>query len=204
MNRTFLNLAIFLSSLILCLSAQAETLNPPGASTRSVTPTPSFTATYRSGNINTLTITGKNFMLFSLLNLNTLSSGDFSYSGYSFISVYSFDGNTTLELLPSLLTSDGNSNFFYTVAVSKKGISKAVCKSSSGSSPSFSFTATSENPPKTGTFSLTFVVANPGALPLTKTKVPVPTLQGLPNLVLQIGSAQFSTSKITKNKAVYP
>jgi hypothetical protein len=163
---------------------------------------PTFTATYKSGTANTLTIRAKNFSLYSLMDLSPADSAKFSVAGSAPISVFTSNANTPVFLLTSVLSS--NANFFYTVAVSKKGIARAVCKSFATNNVFFSFTATNDSPPSKGTFTLVFVVENVGALPVTGTKSPAPTLEGLPNITLQIGSAYFTTTKIKKNKATYP
>ena len=209
MNVMIVRPAVFVGALLLCSAAHAETtptpLFSPAASARAVFRPASFIATYRSGNFNTMTITGRFFLLYSLLDLSPAATLGFSDAGSATIAVFTSNnnGNSIIPLLPSLLTSNGN--FFYTVTVNKRtGVARAVCRAVHGSNPSFSFTATSDNPPTAGTFSLIFTVAKPGSLPLTATRAPQPTLQGLPNLTLQIGSAFFPATKIKRNRAVFP
>lgn len=184
--------------------AESTPVSPPQLKALATFHAPTFTATYRGGNVNTMTITGKFFSLYELLGLSAVSSNQFSDSGTAEISVFSSNGNATILLLPSLLTTNGNAFFYYTVTVSKKGVARAICRSTKGQMPSFSFTASSDTPPTAGTFSMTFVVSNAGQLPLTTAKIPLHTLQGLPNLTLQIGSAQFTAQNIKKNRAKFP
>jgi hypothetical protein len=204
--------AFFVFILLLCWATHAEStpaptpLFPPEASARAVFHPASFIATYRSGNSNTMTITGRFFQLYSLLDLSPVATLGFSDAASANISVFTSNANGAgIPLLPSLLTSNGN--FFYTVTVNKRtGVARAVCRAvHNGNSPIFSFTATSDNPPTAGTFSMTFTVASPGMLPRTASKTaPQPTLQGLPNLTLQIGSAFFPATNIKRNRAVFP
>ena len=193
--------AAFCALVIFCAASATRFARAESTPFRNTTPT--FVATYKSGNFNTLTIKGANFALYSLLNLQQTTSAGFSVAGGALISVLTSNANgEPIVLTNNILTSNGN--YYYTVVVSKKDLSKAVCKAANKQLPLLSFTATNDNPPSKGIFSLTFVIQNVTALPTTTTKSPSPTLQGLPNLTLQIGSAYFTTSHIKKNKATYP
>ncbi len=193
--------AAFCALVFFCAASAVRNAHAETSPFRNTTPT--FVATYKSGNFNTLTIKGSNFALYSLLNLQQASSQGFSIAGNTLISVLTSNANgAPIVLVDNILTSNGN--YYYTVVVSKKGLAKAVCKAANKQLPLLSFTATNDNPPSKGIFTLTFVVQNVTALPTTTTKSPSPTLQGLPNLTLQIGSAYFTTSHIKKNKATYP
>jgi hypothetical protein len=200
-NHGILSAAVVTLAAIFCATAPAATteFKNPGVA--------SYTMTYKSGTTNTVTIKGKNFDLYSLLGLSPLNtspagSAQFSVAGSAQISVFTSNGNAPVYLLSNLLTS--NANFYYTVSVSKKGLAKANCKSFTTNNSFFSFTATDDSPPTKGIFTLSFVVENVGFLPVKSAKSPTPTLQGLPNVTLQIGSAYFTTPNIKKNRATYP